>query len=178
MLLDPAILGELIRHLQEWQSLYEAEGTDTLTGPGGDVYCLADLLRLHELSRHLPPLQAMAIQCLYLDKTDADAARLMRTAAGYGVTARVTLRALSKRTARLLYMDPIRAGEEFSLTLFRREGGEVALRCVVTHCDRDGGDAGAYAIEARFVRLLSDTGPALPAHEAAEIERIRMAVFG
>jgi hypothetical protein len=106
------------------------------------------------------------------------AARLTRTAAGYGATARVTLRTLSKRAARLLYMDPIRAGEEFSLTLFRREGGEVALRCVVTHCDRDGGDAGTYAIEARFVRCLSDTGPALPAHDAAEIERIRMAVFG
>jgi hypothetical protein len=85
MLLDPAVLGALMRNLQEWQSLYEAEGIDSLTGPDGDIYCLADLLRLRELSRHLEPLQAMAIQCLYEDLPDAEAARRMQTdgVAGY-----------------------------------------------------------------------------------------------
>jgi hypothetical protein len=78
-LLEPVLLGELIRHLQAWQSLYEAEGTDCLTGPDGDIYCLADLTRLYELSRHLDPLQALAIRCLYEDIPDAEAARMMST---------------------------------------------------------------------------------------------------
>jgi hypothetical protein len=73
------VLGELIRHLQAWQSLFEAEGVDSLTGPDGNIYCLADLLRLRELSRYLDPLQAMAIHCLYLDLPDAEAAQLMNT---------------------------------------------------------------------------------------------------
>jgi len=68
-----------MRHLQAWQSLYEAEGIDSLTGPDGDIYVLADILRLYELSRQLDPVQAMAVHCLYLDMPDADAARLMKT---------------------------------------------------------------------------------------------------
>jgi len=79
MLLDPVVLGELIRHLQEWQSLHEAEGTDSLTGPDGSIYCLADMLHLYELSRRLDPLEALAIRCLYEDRPDAEAARLMAT---------------------------------------------------------------------------------------------------
>ncbi|MGD0607289.1 MAG: hypothetical protein ABSA53_27365 [Streptosporangiaceae bacterium] len=75
------MLGELIRHLQAFQSLFEAEGIDCLTGPDGDVYCLADILRLRELSRHLDPVQVMAIECLYMDMADADAARLMNAEA-------------------------------------------------------------------------------------------------
>ena len=79
MLLNPGVLGDLIRHLQEWQSLHEAEGIDSLTGPDGDIYCLADMLNLYDLSRHLDPLEALAIRCLYEDKPDAEAARLMAT---------------------------------------------------------------------------------------------------
>jgi hypothetical protein len=79
MVLDPTLLGELIRHLQEWQSLHEAEGIDSLTGPDGSVYCLADMLYLYGLSRHLDPLEALAIRCLYEDRPDAEAARLMAT---------------------------------------------------------------------------------------------------
>jgi len=79
MLLDPAILGEMFRNLQGFQSLYEAEGIDSLTGPDGEIYCLADLLRLRELSRHLEPLQAKAIYALYHDLPDSEAAKLMQT---------------------------------------------------------------------------------------------------
>jgi len=81
LLLEPPVLGELFRHLQAFQSLFEAEGIDCLTGPDGDLYCLADILRLRELSRHLDPAQVMAIECLYMDMADADAARLMNAEA-------------------------------------------------------------------------------------------------
>jgi hypothetical protein len=66
-LLDPAVLAELIRHLQAFESLHEAEGIDCLGGPDGEDYCLADLVRLYAMRRVLPPRQAAAIECIYQD---------------------------------------------------------------------------------------------------------------
>jgi hypothetical protein len=77
--LDPATLESLLRHLQRFQALYESEGIDSLPGPGGDDYCLADLMRLYGMRRYLPPLRAAAIETLYRDMSDADAAALMGT---------------------------------------------------------------------------------------------------
>ena len=80
-MLDPPLLGNLFRCLQVFESLFESEGIDHLSGPDGDVYCLADILRLQGLSQRLAPEQALAIHCIYLDMTDADAARLMNAEA-------------------------------------------------------------------------------------------------
>ncbi|MGH7868186.1 MAG: hypothetical protein ACREP9_11340, partial [Candidatus Dormibacteraceae bacterium] len=77
MMLDPDTLGSLFRHLQGFQALYETEGTDSLPGPGGETYCLADLMRLYELRVYLSPAYAAGIEVLYLDMTDAEAARKM-----------------------------------------------------------------------------------------------------
>jgi hypothetical protein len=43
------IFRELLRHLQVWQALYEAEGVDTLTGPDGTEYCLHDIHQLYRV---------------------------------------------------------------------------------------------------------------------------------
>lgn len=77
MVLTPETLGSLLRHLQSFESLHESEGIDTLPGPGGDLYCLADLLRLYEMRSILGHPQDLAIEGLYLDLTDADAAKKM-----------------------------------------------------------------------------------------------------
>jgi hypothetical protein len=77
MVLDPVILAALLRHLQAFQSLHESEGTDSLQAPGGDLYCLADLWRLYEMRLLLGTPADLAIEALFLDLSDADAARHM-----------------------------------------------------------------------------------------------------
>src|ERR1700677_106743 len=98
-LLDPVILGEFFRYLQAFQALHEAEGIDCLTGPDGEDYCLADLVRLYAMRRYLPAVQAAAIQCLYEDRSDADAARIsgsdgIRTLSEHAMEALTTLSAV------------------------------------------------------------------------------------
>ena len=72
------MLRELFRHFQDWTSLYEAEGIDTLTGGDGDEYSLWDLKYLYENLSRLPQRQQQAIE-LYLvqNMKEADAAVAM-----------------------------------------------------------------------------------------------------
>ena len=75
------MLRELFRYFQEWNSLYEAEGIDTLTGTNGDQYSLWDLKYLYENLWRLPKRQHQAIE-LYLvqNMREADAAVTMGVA--------------------------------------------------------------------------------------------------
>lgn len=60
-------MRELFRHLQAWQSLYETEGTDTITGPDGAQYCIHDIWTLyHEGVPQLSPRQREAITLFLL----------------------------------------------------------------------------------------------------------------
>ncbi len=83
-------LRELFRHLQNWQALYETEGTDTIKAPDGQEYCLQDIQHLYELSQgdrmdssgQLVPVlsgrQAQAIRMfLFENRRERDVARLM-----------------------------------------------------------------------------------------------------
>jgi DNA-directed RNA polymerase specialized sigma24 family protein len=63
--LTVGVLRELLRNLQQWRSLYESEGVDTLTGPDGRGYSLHDLEYLYSNLSRLPKRQAQAIT-LYL----------------------------------------------------------------------------------------------------------------
>jgi hypothetical protein len=71
----------MFRHLQAWHSLYEAEGTDVLTGPDGEEWSLWDIDILYEMSQHyLSVRQRQAIKlCLYENLSEARAARAMGT---------------------------------------------------------------------------------------------------
>ncbi len=81
MSLEVGVLRELFRHFQEWNSLYEAEGIDTLTGVNGDEYSLWDLKYLYENLHLLPKRQHQAIE-MYLvqNMREADAAVAMGVA--------------------------------------------------------------------------------------------------
>lgn len=80
-------LRELLRHLQVWNSLYETEGTDTITGPDGTEYCIHDIVRLYdtaingrgEKGKHLlSPRQREAIQLFLIEnKAEREVARIM-----------------------------------------------------------------------------------------------------
>ncbi|MFF7198227.1 sigma factor-like helix-turn-helix DNA-binding protein [Streptomyces sp. NPDC008079] len=60
-------LRELLRHLQAWQSLYETEGKDVITGPDGTQYCIHDIWTLvREGVPHLSPRQRQAISLFLL----------------------------------------------------------------------------------------------------------------
>lgn len=68
MMIPVRIMRELFRHLQAWQSVYETEGTDTITGPDGAQYCIHDIWTLYRegiplLSRR----QRQAIQLFLLN---------------------------------------------------------------------------------------------------------------
>lgn len=75
------ILRELFRHLQEFESFYEATGQDTLINDG-DSYCLWDIKLLFEYSQeNLPKRQKQAIYlCLYKNILEKDAAVMMGVA--------------------------------------------------------------------------------------------------
>lgn len=84
-------LRELFRNLQAWQSLYETDGIDTVTGPDGQVYCLHDIRYLYEQSQGtmmprpgakpvpvLSPRQSQAIRMfLYENTKETDVAIAM-----------------------------------------------------------------------------------------------------
>jgi hypothetical protein len=74
-------LRELFRNLQAFESLFETEGIDTLTGPDGVVYNLFDLLRLYRVSQSPDVLslrQREAIELfLYRDWREKDVAAAM-----------------------------------------------------------------------------------------------------
>jgi Sigma-70, region 4 len=82
MPLDVAILRELFRQLQQWHSIYESDGIDTITGPHGEEVCLWDVDYLYSQLHRLPKRQREAIE-LYLvqNMREADAAVAMGVSA-------------------------------------------------------------------------------------------------
>lgn len=76
------ILRELFRQLQAWESIFESDGVDTITGPGGEQICLFDVQYLHAQLHRLPKRQREAIE-LYLvqNMREADAAVAMGVSA-------------------------------------------------------------------------------------------------
>ena len=77
--IDHRVLREFIRHLQEFEALFQTEGIDSLNGPDGASYSIFDLRRLYDI-RHelLSPQRARAIEYfLYADMREQDAALAM-----------------------------------------------------------------------------------------------------
>lgn len=73
--LTVGILRELLRHLQAWRALYEADGVDVLDGPEGFSISLWDLEAIYGMVDTLPPRQAEAIElCLVQNIRERDAA--------------------------------------------------------------------------------------------------------
>lgn len=71
-------LRELFRHLQFWESIYETDRCENLTGPDAVVYNLHDIQYLYECRRLLSPRQRQAIElCLYDNIRERDAAERM-----------------------------------------------------------------------------------------------------
>lgn len=70
---------ELIRNLQHWRALYEAdEAPDVLTAGDGVEYCLWDVEKFYAARRSLPERQQMTIQMnLYEDRSEKDCAKEM-----------------------------------------------------------------------------------------------------
>lgn len=76
--IDHRTLRELFRHLQAFQSLFETEGIDTITGPDGEAYNLFDLLRLYRCRNQLSLRQKEAVEMfLYHDWREKDVAVAM-----------------------------------------------------------------------------------------------------
>jgi hypothetical protein len=76
---DHRVLRELFRHLQEFEALFYAEGTDTIKGADGTEYSVIDLRRLYDIRGELlTPQRARAIEYfLYRDMREQDAAVAM-----------------------------------------------------------------------------------------------------
>lgn len=65
---QPAHLEALLRHLHLFRSIHETDGITSLTGPAGEIWCLADLERLAVISSFMPVCQAAAVAALCDDK--------------------------------------------------------------------------------------------------------------
>lgn len=99
---SPALgtLRELLRNLQAFEALFEAEGIDTITSPDGEEWCLYDLQYLYRCRTLLSPRQQQAIElCLYDNIKEREAARIM----GISETAPVSIYA-NNGLKRLLVM--------------------------------------------------------------------------
>ena len=67
-----------MRHLQAWQSLYETDNIDTITGPDGSIYHLTDIQYLYGCRTLLSPRQRQSIElCLYENVKEKDATFIM-----------------------------------------------------------------------------------------------------
>ena len=76
--MDVATLRELLRNLQQWESLFATDHIDTITGPDGQQYHLTDIQYLYECRALLSPRQRQAIElCLYMDTKEKDVSLLM-----------------------------------------------------------------------------------------------------
>lgn len=73
------VLRALMRNLLGFRALYESEGKDTITGPGGIVWCLWDLEHIYEIAlRDLPPRQAQSIELFLVHNfRESDVAEMM-----------------------------------------------------------------------------------------------------
>jgi hypothetical protein len=66
---DPSDMERVLRHLEPFRALHETEGITSLTGPGGILWCLADLERMASLAASLlPSCQALAVAALVADE--------------------------------------------------------------------------------------------------------------
>lgn len=75
---DVKTLRELFRNLQWWETLYESQGLDVLTGPDGSQYHLADIQYLYSCRTMLSARQSQAIElCLYQDTKERDTTLIM-----------------------------------------------------------------------------------------------------
>jgi len=73
--LDVSLLRSLFRNLLAFRALYQDQGIDEITGPGGVVFSLWDLEALYEKVPSLPPRQAQAIEwCLVRGEREEDVA--------------------------------------------------------------------------------------------------------
>ena len=81
-ILDVRTLRELFRQLQQWRSIYESDGVDTITGPAGEQICLWDIEYLYGELHRLPKRQHESIE-LYLvqNMRESDAAVAMGVSA-------------------------------------------------------------------------------------------------
>jgi hypothetical protein len=64
---DPADMERVLRHLEDFRALHETEGVTSLTGPGGILWCIADLERITVVAVMLPQCQATAVSALVAD---------------------------------------------------------------------------------------------------------------
>lgn len=73
------LLREVFRNLLAWRSLYESDGTDTLTCPDGQTLSLWDVEYLYAASQQVLPIrQRQAIcRCLLYNLSEQDAAQTM-----------------------------------------------------------------------------------------------------
>lgn len=67
--LNVPLLRELFRNLQMFEALFEAEGIDTIVGPDGKEYCLADIQYLYSCRSRLSRRQAQAIEHFLYDNS-------------------------------------------------------------------------------------------------------------
>jgi hypothetical protein len=75
---DVGILRELTRHLQAWESLFASDNVDSITGPDGATYELADIQYLYGCRTMLSPRQRQSIElCLYENVKEKDATLIM-----------------------------------------------------------------------------------------------------
>jgi DNA-directed RNA polymerase specialized sigma24 family protein len=75
---DLAVLRELLRNLQAFQSLYECEGIASVRAPDGRDWTIWDLQYLYEARKNLSPRQRQAIElCLFQNIKEREAARMM-----------------------------------------------------------------------------------------------------
>jgi DNA-directed RNA polymerase specialized sigma24 family protein len=73
-----SVLRELMRNLQAWESLYETDNIDVITGPDGATYHLFDVQYLYTCRDRLSPRQRQAIElCLYQNVKEKDATVIM-----------------------------------------------------------------------------------------------------
>lgn len=76
--IDLAVLRELFRNLQAFESLHEAEGLDTVRAPDGQDWTIYDLQYLYANRTLLSPRQRQAIElCLYANIKEREAAKMM-----------------------------------------------------------------------------------------------------
>jgi hypothetical protein len=76
--IDVRVLRELFRHLMHWETLFESDAVDVLTGPDGAQYHLSDIQYLYECRKFLSPRQKQAIElCLYHNVKEKEATKIM-----------------------------------------------------------------------------------------------------
>jgi DNA-directed RNA polymerase specialized sigma subunit len=77
--LTVGVLRALLKNLEAFRSLFEAEGVDTITAPGGVLYSLHDLEYLYEARVHLSRRQREAIELFLVQNIrEKDVAKIMQ----------------------------------------------------------------------------------------------------